>query len=267
MMPRRTFCLALAATATTAGCSTVPSTSPSPTLRILTYNLHHGEGTDGQLDLARIARVITESQADLIGLQEVDRFATRTGKVDQAAEYQRLTGLTGWYGAAMPFQGGEYGQLLLSRWPLLEPRVLRLPGTPGREPRIVTTVLVNVPRLGQVRFANAHFDASQDDGDRLQQAQFLLQNFPADGLPTLIVGDLNDTPESPTVQRLLQAGWQDTAGAQAAPTVPAPRPTSRIDYLLAAPAGRWETVQSEVWPESVASDHRAVVATLRRVGK
>jgi hypothetical protein len=44
-------------------------------------------------------------------LQEVDRKAKRTGGVDQAAEYARLTTMHAWYGAAMPFQGGEYGQL------------------------------------------------------------------------------------------------------------------------------------------------------------
>ncbi len=55
-------------------------------LRILTYNIHHGEGTDGRFDLARIAGVINGQRPDLVALQEVDRRTTRASGVDQAAE-------------------------------------------------------------------------------------------------------------------------------------------------------------------------------------
>ena len=57
-------------------------------------------------------------------------------------------------------------QLLLSRWPLQEPRLVRLRGTQGREPRIAVTALVDVPQLGRVRWAGLHLDATPDDGDR-----------------------------------------------------------------------------------------------------
>ncbi len=50
----------------------------------MTYNIHHGEGTDGKLDLERIAALIKQEQADIVALQEVDRSATRTGKRDLA---------------------------------------------------------------------------------------------------------------------------------------------------------------------------------------
>ena len=124
-MKRRTFLIRLSGAATIAGCSTRNGGTRSAPLRVMTYNLHHGEGVDGQLDLPRIARVILDAKPDLVALQEVDRNATRTGVVDQSAEYIRLTGLHGWYGAAMPFQGGEYGQTLLSRWPLENPRKIQ----------------------------------------------------------------------------------------------------------------------------------------------
>ncbi|MEX2025646.1 MAG: endonuclease/exonuclease/phosphatase family protein, partial [Pirellulaceae bacterium] len=61
-------------------------------LRVLTYNIHHGEGIDGKLDLPRIARVIESVDPDLVALQEVDRRVERTGSVDQPAELARLTG-------------------------------------------------------------------------------------------------------------------------------------------------------------------------------
>ena len=78
-MNRRTFLVVggAAATVSTLGCRTNP---PSPhALRALTYNLHHGEGTDGRVDLERIAGIVRAAQPDLVAFQEVDRRATRTG--------------------------------------------------------------------------------------------------------------------------------------------------------------------------------------------
>jgi endonuclease/exonuclease/phosphatase family metal-dependent hydrolase len=69
------------------------------------------------------------------------------------------------------------------------------------------------------------------------------------------------------MKRLLEpgAGWVDTAGAMAAPTMPAEAPTSRIDYVLASPVGAWRTVESRVLPEAVASDHRPLLAVLGKI--
>jgi endonuclease/exonuclease/phosphatase family metal-dependent hydrolase len=50
------------------------------TVTVMSFNIHHGQGTDGVLDLERIARVIRASGADIVGLQEVDRhFGGRGG--------------------------------------------------------------------------------------------------------------------------------------------------------------------------------------------
>lgn len=264
-MTRRSFLLGTAAAAV-AGCAARPTMPRPAALRVMTYNLHHGEGVDGRLDLARIADVIRSADPDLVALQEVDRQTTRTGGVDQAAEYARLTGRLGWFGAAMPFQGGEYGQALLSRWPLMQPRVLHLPGTPGREPRIAVTAFVMVPGFGRLRWAGVHLDATRDDGDRWNQAGALLEEFRRDPTPTLLAGDFNAGPESRVMERLLAPGtdWEDTAGSAAAPTIPAEAPKSRIDYILASPRGAWHVLESRVIPEAVASDHRPLVAVLQK---
>ncbi len=268
---RRSFLLALL-TSAAASCRarhglSEGKRSPTSMLRVLSYNLHHGEGTDGRVDLERIAAVIRSVKPDLVALQEVDRKAQRTGGVDQPAEYARLTSLTGWFGAAMPFQGGEYGQMLLSRWALGQPRVVRLPGASDREPRIAVTALVDVPGLGRIRWAGVHLDATRDDGDRFEQAGALTREFGSDDTPTLLAGDFNSTPQSRVMQRLLapSSPWEDTAGQSAAATVPAGTPKSRIDYVLASPCGTWQVVESTVIAESVASDHRPLLVVLRRL--
>lgn len=259
--------LAAVAAASATGCRTTAAGDHAHReLRVLTYNLHHGEGTDGRLDLDRISRIIRGANPDLVALQEVDRLAARTDKVDQAAEYARQTGLHGWFGAAMPFQGGEYGQALLSRWPLTEPRVIRLPGQARREPRIAVTAIIEVPGFGRLRWSGCHLDATGTDSDRGEQVGALLEAFAGDPLPMLLAGDFNARPESREIQRLLEGstGWVDTAGASAAPTIPAEAPKSRIDYVFARPAAGWTTVSSTVLDEPVASDHRPLLAVLRR---
>src|ERR1700731_1570832 len=89
------------------------------TLRVLTSNIHHGEGTDGRFDLSRLARVMKSVQPDVIALQEVDQGTERSGGVDQLAELERLTNMHAEFGKAMDYSGGGYGVAVLSRWPLL----------------------------------------------------------------------------------------------------------------------------------------------------
>lgn len=156
--------------------------------------------------------------------------------------------------------------MLLSRWALREPRVIRLPGSPGREPRIAVSALVDVPELGRIRWVGLHLDASREDGDRWEQVGALAQECGKDGIPTLLAGDFNATPDSRVMQRLLEAAsdWEDTAGEWAAPTIPAASPRLRIDYVLASPRGVWRTVESTVLAEPVSSDHRPLLVALRQ---
>ena len=95
-------------------------TASADTLRVLAYNIHHGEGMDGRLDLERIAALIREVDPDLVTLQEVDSVTSRTNAIDQAAELGRLTGLKPVFGRFMSYQGGAYGMALLSKWEISE---------------------------------------------------------------------------------------------------------------------------------------------------
>ena len=124
-----------------------PGTRPD-TVRILAYNIHHGAGMDEILDLERVADLIRRVDPDLVALQEIDSATVRTGRVDQAAELGRLTGLTSLFGRFMEYQGGAYGMALLSRWPVEDFQNLRLPD--GAEPRTSVAALVRSPRTGRV---------------------------------------------------------------------------------------------------------------------
>lgn len=245
------------------GCQHGPSAAPLTT-RVLTYNIHHGEGTDGNLDLDRIAAVIRRADPDLVAVQEVDQRTTRTGGVDQAAALAERTGLHVVFGKAMDFAGGAYGQAVLSGWPLEAPEVFSLPGEPGREPRIALLTRVRPPgspvALG---FVSTHFDHERGDL-RVASARALVERLRSVEGPVILAGDFNATPDSPPME-ILGRYLADAAAGHAEPTIPSGSPNRRIDFVLFAPRDGWRVVGSTVLPEAVASDHRPVQATLQWV--
>lgn len=261
-MDRRSFLFSLGSAAAMAtGCRAIPSDVRR--FRVLTYNTHHGEGEDGRLDLGRIARVVRESGADLVALQELDIRTRRTGGVDQGEEYRRLIGFEGRFGRAIDFQGGQYGQMLLSRWPMEGFEVLELPNPSKREQRIAVATRIRLPGGPVIRFVGLHLDATRDDGDRILQAERLVEAFGSERGATILAGDFNDTPGS-RVMRRFEERWADAAAGHPEPTNPAGTPGSRIDFVLHAGLRGWRVGSSRVLPESVASDHRPLLVEFVR---
>jgi endonuclease/exonuclease/phosphatase family metal-dependent hydrolase len=243
---------------------TAAEESKPRTLRVLTYNIHHGEGTDGKLDLERQAEVIKAAKADIVALQEVDQNTERTGGIDQAARLGELTGLRAIFGKAMDYRGGAYGLAVLSRWPLGEAKTDPLPADEGIEPRALLSVRVQ-PREGvpEFMFLVTHLDAGRDPGQRIKQAARIRELFPAAGndTPAILAGDFNAIPESPVIKSFL-AGWTDSAAGSAMLTSPAGMPRRRIDYIFFRPTARWRVISTEALDEPIASDHRPVLSML-----
>ena len=232
-----------------------------PTVRVLSYNIHHGEGTDGKLDLPRLARVIRAADPDFVALQEVDRKTNRTKGVDQTVELARLTGLHGGFGKAIDFEGGEYGQAVLSRVPFEPGTVHTLPGEPAREQRIAFAVKVKLD--GQdVTFATTHLHHQGDDL-RQRQAAKLNEVF-TDGT-VIVAGDLNANPDSKPLE-ILKAKWTAVIGKELL-TFPSEKPKNQIDYVIFRPTDRYRVVETKVLDEPVASDHRPLLVVLEPVGK
>jgi endonuclease/exonuclease/phosphatase family metal-dependent hydrolase len=262
--------LALAAAACAAPAST-PAPEPAP-LRVLVYNIHAGKDAGLADNLARVAGVVRETGADLVLLQEVDRGTERSGRVDQAAELARLTGMHGVFGKTLDFQGGGYGLALLSRWPVSGDTLVHLavdpPGEPAgntREPRGVLRARVAAPG-GPLYLLNTHLDAAGPDTFRRREAAALLEvagRLRDGGERVLLGGDFNDTPESAVVAGVLGAGWRDAwaacGGAGEGLTFPAKAPTKRIDYLFLPPGTRCDSAEV-VGGET--SDHRGVLFIL-----
>ena len=231
-------------------------------LRVLSYNIHHAAGVDRQLDVERIARVILSVKPDLVALQEVDQNAPRTNSIDQPAELSRLTKMPIVFGANIPLQGGHYGNAVLSRFPITRYENHLLPNIDAGEQRGFIEADLSIPgSKTPLLLLATHFDFRPDERERIASAKMineLAAKHP--GRPALLAGDLNATPKSQTLQTL---GRQWTvANEEPLATVPVNDPNLQIDFVLFRPQDRWKAVEVRVLDESVASDHRAILAVL-----
>ncbi len=246
--------------------SRVPQPVPL-TLRVLTYNIHHGEGTDGRFDLSRLATVMTSVHPDLVALQEVDEGTERTNGVKELSELARLTSLHPTFGKSMDYRGGEYGVAVLSRWPVLQTRNDPLPTPADREPRTALTVEVAVGDGGpHVGFTCTHLDQGRDPENRLAQVRYLNDRLARDdGFAAILAGDLNARPDTPILEEL-QGRWANPPAVDPSPIGPTGRPRLRVDYVLIRPAARWRVIESIIVDEPVASDHRPLLVVLEWTG-
>lgn len=230
-------------------------------LRLLSYNIHHGEGMDSMLDLARIASVIHAVEPDLVALQKVDQNVKRSSDVDQPAELARLTGMTAVFGSNIDLQGGHYGNAILSRFPIESYSNQSLPNIDDGEQRGVLVATITVPGLASpLRLLATHLDHRSSDEGRVQSAKKLNSLIESEPLPAVLMGDLNDIIDSETLT-LLGTVWKRT-NENAMPTIPVGKPSRQIDFILLHPANQWQAVETRVLDEAVASDHRAILSVV-----
>ncbi|MCL4740580.1 MAG: endonuclease/exonuclease/phosphatase family protein [Phycisphaerales bacterium] len=254
-----TVCCALLA----CGCGS-PEREPAPAgradpadFKVLTYNIRHGEGMDGIIDLERIAAVIRDAAPDVVALQEVDSGVARSGGVDQAETLGELTGMAHAFAPFMEYQGGEYGLAVLSAHPIVSTRAIQLP--PGRhEPRAALAVGIALPEGPPLTIVCLHLDWLEDDSERFAQAEALIGALEGPSA-AILAGDFNDTPGSRTIGAFEAAGFlaaePQRSGAE---TFPADLPRTRIDYIMHRPSFAF-VAEAETLGESVASDHRPVL--------
>jgi endonuclease/exonuclease/phosphatase family metal-dependent hydrolase len=155
---------------------------------------------------------------------------------------------------------------LLTRLPILERRNVHLPSFYEGEQRGCLVVDVQGPGdSGPIRVLATHFDYRGPHDERLASAD-LIAELAAEhpDRPTILMGDLNALPDSPTLERL-DATWTRT-NTDPLPTFPSEGPTRQIDYILVRPEGHWRVVEIRVLEEPVASDHSPIFAVLEWVG-
>jgi endonuclease/exonuclease/phosphatase family metal-dependent hydrolase len=239
-----------------------PGASAAKTIRVMTYNIHVGVGMDKKLDLPRIAKVINQQHADLVGLQEVDRGVERTQRIDEIAELARLTKMDYAFAFNLKYQGGQYGVAILSRFPIraTDHHLYKNLREAERRGFIRAEVLIG----GRVvNFVTTHLDYQYQDG-RVYEAEQLLSGLKDVKGPLIVVGDFNDIPTGGAYKLMSEQfadAWIESHAAGEGLSYPADKPAKRIDYIFTR---RSDSIRSKrVWiPLTLASDHVPVAADL-----
>lgn len=255
-------------------------------MRLATFNLLHGRGlSDGEVDRDRFVAAIASLDADVLGIQEVDRDQPRSHRLDLTAEaagalnapYHRFVAtLIGTPGVAYEAvtddidRPGERsaGNGLISRWPVREWHTCRLRPSavpaPGLrmgqaggwprlavirdEPRAAIAAVIDTP-AGPATFASAHLSFIPGRAVRhLVTVLRWLRTLPA---PAYLMGDLN-LPSSVVGAIGRRLGWH-SVGAGA--TYPSPRPVLQLDHVLSTVRASARTSV----PALPISDHRPLV--------
>lgn len=221
---------------------------------VTSYNIHKGQGLDRRLDLDRIADVLQEIGADLVGLQEVFR--------PQALLLAERLGMRVATGTTRMREGVPYGNAVLTRFSIHRTHTFDLT-RPRREPR--GGIRLDLAVSGRVLHVfNVHFGLKIRE--RTEQVETLVREHILDGGltgPRVVVGDLNEWFPG-AVGRLLR---RELHGPRIRRTHPAPLPLFPLDRIYwdrDLHADGFHVHRSRL--ARVASDHLPVVVRLSLVG-
>jgi len=242
---------------TIGGCRSI-TPSDDATLLVMTYNIKHGHGNDGVVDLERAAAVIEAVAPDVVTLQEVDERCGRSGDIDQAAWLGERLGMEPLFGIFMDYDGGRYGMAMLSHLPVLASENHVLP--PGAEPRSALAARLRMEDGSEVIVVGIHLYATEEQ--RLAQANEVMALFARESTPVILAGDFNSRPDSP-VMDLLWREWENPDKGEDHLTFHSRDPKTEIDYILYRPAERLRVVRMDVLDEPLVSDHRPLVLERR----
>lgn len=163
------------------------------TVRIATYNIHKCVGMDRRFSPERIADVIRELDADVVALQEVVCRSGRGRRDNQAEFLAEELGVKFCLGDNRKHQGGDYGNVILSRFPILSFENHDI-SVNRREPRGCLRAEIEVPVARSFHFANLHMGTSYFE--RRQQGRKLLARHvledPKIVGKRIVAGDFNE---------------------------------------------------------------------------
>jgi endonuclease/exonuclease/phosphatase family metal-dependent hydrolase len=249
-------------------------------VRIATFNILHGRSLeDGQVDVDRLAQAVKALDVDVLGLQEVDRDQPRSMNADltavaaeamDAVDSQFVAALSGtpggtWMAATGDEQPGSasYGIGLISRYPVVSWRVVRLPALRAKvpmwfkgrklpiivsdEPRVAVAAVIDGPD-GEVTVTNTHL--SFMPGWNALQLRRLVRSLEGTREPLVVIGDLNMEVR----QAARVSGLRSIAAAD---TFPADSPRRQLDHVLVR--GPLRATGPATAPRLPLSDHRALV--------
>jgi len=235
------------------------------TITFMSYNVHHCNppSKPGVIDVDAVVNVIKRENPDVVALQEIDVNTGRSGKINQAALLSEKTGYHAFhFSKSIDHDGGDYGIMILSKYPLSDVATHKLPTDPatGGEPRVLSLATMTLPGGKKVRVASTHLDFHGKTNGKLQMTE--VNRILADErLPVIIGGDFNATENSETIQLLDQSFTRTCRNC--AFTIGEGKEKHAIDFIAYKPGNAFSVVSHRVVEEDYASDHRPVQAVLK----
>jgi endonuclease/exonuclease/phosphatase family metal-dependent hydrolase len=234
----------------------------SNVVKVLSLNILHGATTKGDFDLDAIAKVIIDTDPDFVALQEVDFKTNRANKYDLATELGWRVKMAPLFARAMYYDGGEYGEGILSKHSFIQSRNVALPYSPGNEPRTAIEVITVLSSGDTIAFVGTHLDHLKDEKDRVAQVKHVNKVFSQNSYPTILAGDLNAQPNSTPIN-ILEKIWASSYDKiHPKPTFPSDSPRVKIDYIMFYPKKKWQVLETRVIQDSIASDHCGYLAII-----
>ena len=238
-------------------------------IRVMTFNIQHGHvhlSNPGRIDLSVMADVIRDADADIIGMNEVRGRGAHPDYTAQTEAMAAMLGYHGFFGRSF-YVGGwnPYGNAVLSRWPIVEAKVFRIPDpaakadAPRFEPRSILRAVIDLPDGGRFAVYASHFGLSHVEAEHAASLTAALTA--EESLPFALMGDFNVTPDDPVLAPL-DASLNETHSlltSRGELSHPSHAPADLIDYIYTSKA---VTVKDVHVHAVVASDHCPVVADL-----
>ena len=225
-----------------------------PAITVMTYNIHRGINKDNKLDLDGIAEVIKSSGADVIALQEVERFSVRTKFQDQIGYIADKLSMQYVFGESVNILNGQYGNAILSKYPIEGYEVRELP-TEG-EKRTLLKARLSV--FGnKISFYNTHLGLKQSERD--MQIEEILR-ITGDDNNFILAGDFNAKVDKlgAITENLKDCASYGNNDSKV--TFENEGLSERIDYIFAS---RVFEIKAYDVPISDASDHYPVISILK----
>jgi endonuclease/exonuclease/phosphatase family metal-dependent hydrolase len=225
------------------------------TIRIVTWNIRGGVGLDGRFDLDRIVRLIKRTEPDIVALQEVDSRRSMGGYEHPFVLLRQALGPHSVEAKSIIGSDGDYGQILISRWPLDAIKIHDI-SVPEREPRRAIEAEVHAP-CGRLRMIATHLGLTFRE--RKNQTRALIDLARPSALTTVMVGDFNDWIWRGSVQNAINRALPGRTWHR---TFPSFFPLIRLDRIYCRP--RAALVRS--WTDGAAraaSDHLPVFADIQ----
>jgi endonuclease/exonuclease/phosphatase family metal-dependent hydrolase len=197
------------------------------TLRVMTWNIHGAAGRNPRFDLTRVIALIKRWEPDVVALQEIDSRRKVDGDGDPFALLQTALGSHGIGAKSITTADGDYGQMVISRWPMTSE--IHDISFREREPRRAIRADVATP-VGPLRMVATHLGLSIRE--RKSQTRTLLALAGRERTTTLLVGDFNDWFWPGSVRSALS---HEFAGYTRYRTFPSGWPLLRLDRIYCRP--------------------------------